>query len=172
MVTACRLVLRRSDLGGRLCQVPEWGGEQHHSAWEAGPEWRHDPSPLPLFHQLLTQHVPHRYARPGWMLPPADCMCSSFILAWTDHLFIQKYSIVGTEYIRPAGQSVKCTGAYETPRPHLTPSLCYPLSNQVVPWDSSHWYSWIKYFFRLVVTVTGSWQCTSMAGTIQRLFSL
>lgn len=56
------LCLCRSDLSGRLCQVSEWGGEQHHPPWEAGPERRHDPSPLPLFHQLLTQHIPHRYA--------------------------------------------------------------------------------------------------------------
>lgn len=34
-------------------------------------------------------------------------------------------------------------------------------------WDSFHWYSWVKYFFRLVVTVTASWQ----ALTIQRPFS-
>lgn len=34
-------------------------------------------------------------------------------------------------------------------------------------WDSFHWYSWVKCFFRLVVTVTASWQ----ALTIQRPLS-
>ena len=69
-----------------------------------------------------------------------------------------------------AGQSIKCAGACEAP--FACCCLFKRLSNQVVPWNSIHWYSWVKYFFRLVVTVTGSWQCTSMAGTIQRPFSL
>lgn len=41
-----------------------------------------------------------------------------------------------------------------------------------MPWGRSHWYSWDKYFFSLVVTVTGCWQCTSMASTKQGPFSL
>lgn len=97
----------RSHLSGRFCPVPEWGGEQHHPSREAGPEWRHDLPPLPLFHQLLTQHISHRYththphthieavgecrfsSRVGfciyiisldWVLLLNDYMCSSSIL--------------------------------------------------------------------------------------------
>lgn len=66
------------------------------------------------------------------------------------------------------GQSIRCARAYQAP------SYALPLkrlSNQVMPWDSIHWYSWVKYFFRVVVTVTGSRQYTSMASAIQRPFS-
>lgn len=55
------LCLCRSDLGGRLHQISKWWREQHHPPREAGPERRHDSAPLPLFHQLITQHIPHRY---------------------------------------------------------------------------------------------------------------
>lgn len=46
-----------------------------------------------------------------------------------------------------------------------------PLLSKVVPGDSRHWYSWVKYFFRLVVTVTGCWQCARMGGMVHRPFS-
>lgn len=56
------------------------------------------------------------------------------------------------------------------PRPPPAPDA-RPLLSKVVPGDSRHWYSWVKYFFRLVVTVTGCWQCARMGGTVHRPFS-
>lgn len=58
----------------------------------------------------------------------------------------------------------------ETHRLPTSTNAC-PLSSKVVPGDSRHWYSWVKYFFRLVVTVTDCWQCTRMGGSVRRPFS-
>lgn len=166
------LCMCRSDLSGRLCQVSERGGEQHHPSWEAGPKWRHDLSPLPLFHQLLTQHLPHRYTsthcHSALFLLLTDCTCSSFILLHRiTRSFGNRVMVAHNGYTWLTPRRLSQWNALVDTRPT---SLCYPSFNQVVPWDSIHWYSWVKYFFSLVVTVTSSWQCTRIAGTIQRPF--
>lgn len=107
------------------------------------------------------------------ILPLADCTHASRIPPHMNRSLVHfEIQLRLHKWIHPAfclaGQSIKCTGAYQTP---LFPALpLKSLSNQIMPCDSIHLYSWVKYFFRLVVTVTGSWQGTGMAGTIQKPF--
>lgn len=169
----------RSDVAGRLRQVSERGGEQHHAPGEAGPERRHDPSPLQLFHQLLTQHIPHGCAHSSCMHAHATTLLDHWTIALLHHLFdgwALHFGNMGLVARVNKRNFIPRRSVTET-RPCISgpaflsrcPPRGYPIkSGRDTRFIDIHE---LNISFDSVVTVTGSWQCTSIAGFMQGPFS-